>query len=137
MTKFIAVCTVLSQLLFCAPQTANGPSPVYDHELQGDRWKAWNEIREQWLREVFPRCLKKNGLRMNCSDCERIMVSVVLEIGPSGRIVRCTVLDEHICGRPASRELFHCFYDYFSRFVFPEGLRNMRIVTSLGNGLKC
>jgi hypothetical protein len=74
---------------------------------------------------------------MTCSGCSSIFIRIVITIDNNGKIASYEKLNEKICGRKADKSLEKCFLEYFKTLTLPPGLRNIKIETMLGTGLKC
>lgn len=108
-----------------------------EYELPGPQWKAWNTLKEQWMRENYWQILKVFDLEMSCSGCEYIYLDVILDIDLQGRIRDISILRENVCGETASPEFRKAMLEHFRTIVFPPELRGWKIKAKLGTGLKC
>jgi hypothetical protein len=128
----LAVC--LGSGLSCVTRPA---TVIRDYDLRGDQWKEFNDFRDTWVRNSFPRCLEQSKLHLTCDGCEKIYIVVRITINSDGKMVGYEKISEHVCGRPAPAKLERCFIEYLESIIFPRKLRSMIIETRLGNGLKC
>jgi hypothetical protein len=110
---------------------------VRDHDLRDDQWKEFNAIHENFTRNVFPGCTAGSKLKLTCSGCEYIYITVRITIDSDGKMSGYTKVKENVCGGPAPAALEECFIEYIKSITFPRKLRSIIIETNLGNGLKC
>jgi len=127
----------LSAALIIACGTTQPIVVVKEDELEGKQWRAYQEIRERWMKEAFSSCLTKQHLKLSCSGCEYIIIVYRIVIDGKGRIVAYEKIRGNICGATSSPELEQCFIQYLTSITFPQPLRNMTIEVRLGTGLKC
>ncbi len=118
-------------------QTLCDTVPVNSYELKGNQYKDWNTIYSTWLNSEFKQILKKYNLRLNCGSCVSVYIDVIFTIDCNGKVNDYTITKDNICGNKATQEQIKSFMKYFKLIVFPDNLRNIRIKTKLGNGLKC
>ena len=139
MKLYIFLIIILTGCLYKTPtdDKTSSQRPIKTHELPDEKFRQWTSIKDRWLRNEFPLCLKRYNLEMSCSGCEYIYITVELTIDGDGRLVQYKIIHENICGKRASKQIEKCFMRYFKTIVFPKELRNLTIVANLGNGLKC
>ena len=136
--KILIIFFLVSTCALCCGKNIKAPAvPVKDYELTDDQRKAWSLIKEQWFRNDYREILKKFNLKMNCSDCEYVYITVRLHVDDSGRIVNFEIIKEHICRGGATEKLREAFLKYFKDIILPESLRDMIIEARLGTGLSC
>lgn len=130
---------LLSAMTFfsCASLFKSESAPVKEHELSGEQWHDWNNVKTEWMRKEYWSILKKYRIEMSCGDCEYAYITVRLHIDNNGRVVEIDIIKEQICRGGAVEELKDAFLKYFREAVMPESLRNMTIETMLGTGLRC
>ncbi len=128
---------VTAGALYCVKNIKDPAGPVKDYELEEGQRREWNAIKEKWFRNDYRKILKQFNLKMNCSDCEYVYMTVRLRVDDSGRISEFEIIKEHICRGGATEKLREAFLKYFKDIVLPESLRNMIIETNLGTGLTC
>jgi hypothetical protein len=121
----------------CATPKTERTSVIKDHELKGEQYRAWQEIRNYWFKNIYRECLRSHNLKMSCSGCEYIYIRVVITIDRKGKMVSCEMVGERVCIDKASESLESCFTDYFRTLTFPRELRGLRFETMLGTGLTC
>lgn len=112
-------------------------SIIKTHNLNVEQWRAWDSISDYWLKKEFPFCLKKNNLKLSCSHCESIYLTVNFFIDSEGKLNEYEIVKENICGSKATTVLKNDMLKYFKSLEFPPCLRNINIQVLLGNGLKC
>jgi len=110
---------------------------VWSYQLEGKAWKNWDSINHVWMKEVYSPCLKENKLKMSCASCVYIYIDAGFTIDECGKLVDIKIFKENICSNKASDKLKKCFFEYFLNMVFPLSLRNKKIVSKFGTGLKC
>lgn len=107
------------------------------YELPKDQWKEWKALEEEWRRKQYPKILKANKLRMNCSDCSNIYMDAVVSIDAEGKLKYYKILNSKKCAEPFSKGLEIQFMKWFFAQKFPPALYNTRFRARFGTGLKC
>ncbi len=123
-------------------QEANLPqltdSIITYNELPTDgQRQAWNKMHDDWLKNYFSSCMVHNKVKLSCAHCSKVYLTVDFKIDSSGKVNNHRIVKDIMCGRPFTVQLKTCFLEFFLNAVFPEGLRNMILEVTLGNGLKC
>jgi len=110
---------------------------VWSYQLKGEAWQDWDSINHVWMNDVYAPCLKANKLKMSCAKCVYIYIDAGFTIDECGKLVDIKIFKENVCSKKASEKLKKCFFDYFLNMVFPISLRNNKIISKFGTGLKC
>lgn len=113
------------------------PSSVREYELPDGGRDAWYRIRDEWMRNRYPLCLKKFRLRMSCGDCVYIYMKGNITIDSSGRMSRFNETASNVCSKKIPPALRECFLKPLKEKVFPDNLKGKEFETMLGTGLKC
>ena len=112
-------------------------SVTREYELPDIKRKAWNDIKESWMKNEYRSCIKEFRLKMTCGDCVYIYIKAVITIDHNGKIKSFRKTGENICGGKISPALEKCFIKPLEQKTFPEELKDTGFETMLGTGLKC
>jgi hypothetical protein len=110
---------------------------VQDYNLQGNQWRAFNVIMENWRNNNYQKCLNQFNLQLTCDGCDAIYIKVKIKVDKSGHLVRYVKTGANICTKDSTEELERCFMEYMESLTFPECLRDIGIEITLGTILKC
>jgi hypothetical protein len=110
---------------------------VWSHQLEDNAWQKWDSINTHWMNNVYYSCLKANKLKMSCASCVYIYIDAEFTVDSAGKLTNIKIIKENICSRRATEKLINCFFDYFRNLTFPQPLRQKRIISKFGTGLKC
>lgn len=107
------------------------------YDLTGPQYSAWTNFYNNWRVVEYPKILKENKLKMNCSGCESIYMEVIFTINEIGKLSNYKVIKSKKCGKEFSKKLENRFMKLFLDFQFPKDMRNLKFEVRLGTGLKC
>ncbi len=110
---------------------------IKEYELSGEKWKEWNAVRENWMRNDYRACLKKFRLKMSCAGCTYIYIKAVISIDKEGRMKSYRKTDENVCGGKILPAVEKCFMKPLEEKTFPDQLKDAEFETMLGTGLMC
>lgn len=111
--------------------------PVKEYELKEPAKQVWYNIKDEWVMNEYPRCVAEKRLRLSCSGCSSVFIRVILTIDHQGKTTGYQKTYEKVCGGKGGIKTEKCFLRFFKNKTFPEELRNKKIETTLGTGLKC
>ncbi|MCU0847173.1 MAG: hypothetical protein MUD12_04730 [Spirochaetes bacterium] len=94
-------------------------------------------IKNEWMRNCYPECIKEFGLKMKCSGCEYVFIRVELSVDTDGRLAGYRKIKDNICGKNATVSQEECLLKRLKGMVFPRSLRGMKFEAVLGTGLSC
>jgi len=132
---FILVITPLAgvQNITDTGQTA----AVKEYNLPEAEGRAWNSIRDEWMKNQYRSCLKKFNLKMNCAHCVYIYIKAEITIDSNKKLKTYRKTGENVCGEKISTGLEKCFMESLEQQTFPDELKGRKFETMLGTGLKC
>lgn len=134
---FCFFCFLLSSRAQEIVDTAGTQNLQHAYELPKEQWNDWKKLEENWRIKQYPKILKANKLKMNCSSCSYIYMDVIISIDTEGKLKYYKVLNSKKCAEPFSKALEIQFMKWFFAQKFPPTLYNTRFQTRLGTGLKC
>ncbi|HOV11487.1 MAG TPA: hypothetical protein PLL90_06970, partial [Bacteroidales bacterium] len=56
----------------------------YQNLASDEARQAWFAMNDAWLTCCFYKCLKQHNIKMNCAQCEKVFLTVVLKIDSNG-----------------------------------------------------
>lgn len=107
------------------------------YELEGEQWKAWQEMQQEWMKNEYLKILQEQKLRMNCSGCENIYMDAVFTIDAQGKLANYQLVNSKKCAEKFAPVLADRFAAWFFKVQFPPALHNLKFEVRLGTGLTC
>ena len=119
------------------PETKSGVVIPKFYELEGEQWRAWQKIQQEWIKTEYPKILQEQKLQMNCNGCENIYMDAVFSIDAQGKLKQFQLVNSKKCADKFSQTLVKRFTDWFFRLQFPPALYGLNFEVRLGTGLSC
>lgn len=146
---FLILCLTLFSFLSCKTKKSHddvqhsysvatiNEDAIKTWELKGDAYYEWQKIEEDWKINVLFPTLDKYKIDVNCSDCPRVTLKVILKIGLDGKLTSYQIIDLNVCGVDAPKGFESDLITYFIETSFDESLYGKVIEAYLGQVLKC
>jgi|JI10StandDraft_1071094.scaffolds.fasta_scaffold19271_2 hypothetical protein len=127
----------------CASLCANEPTAIVEAPYQPDYAKGlpekhlWREVRENFLKNVYPKILARHQLKLSCGSCTTVYADFELNISLAGTVKIRNVTVAKACGQPMNKKLKADFSRYLEHYPYKPGLYGTTVLLRLGTGLKC
>ncbi len=131
------IISLLYFLFFSVVVFSQGKDTLTYGTMSREQFGDISVITDNWLKNDFQLCLKKEKIKMSCAHCSSVYLKVIACIDSTGRLSSYTKIKTNVCGREMKTEMENCMMNYFKSLIFPVSLRNTKIELFLGNGLKC
>jgi len=106
-------------------------------ELDDNAYDDWQRIEDDWKVNVLNPTLEKYKIKVNCSDCPRVALRVIMKIGEDGKLVAYEIVNFNVCGDKVPKGLESDLMGYFTELTFDESLNGKVFEAYLGKILKC
>ncbi len=147
MKKLPGICFVLAMFFWAINVPAKAeqvsdtaksePVILKSYQLPREQWQAWQKVQQDWLKTEYPKILRQQRLKMNCSGCENIYLDVVFSIDATGKLNQYKPVNSRKCAEQFSEQLLKKFVAWFFTLQFPPELYDLTFEVRLGTGLTC